>query len=343
MKIAIHNKKRGFSRRWINYCDENNIAYKSINCCDTDIIQQIKDCDGLMYDFDQNDYKAVLFARQLLYSMQMAGKKVFPDFNTCWHFDDKVGQKYLLESINAPFVPSYVFYTRKEAIDWLNKTTFPKVFKLRGGAGSANVSLAKNKREAKKFIAKAFGRGFSQFDGQKHVKDMWGKYRMKRVTLARFFRSCGRFFIPTEFAKMHGREKGYVYFQDFIPDNLFDIRVIVIGEKAFAFKRMVRKGDFRASGSGNFLYGKVEIDERCVKIAFEINKTIKSQSIAYDFVFDKENNPLIVEISYGFIAKVYDSCEGYWDKEMNWHEGQHFDFCGWMVENLITETENRVW
>lgn len=43
-------------------------------------------------------------------------------------------------------------------------------------------------------------------------------------------------------------------------------------------------------------------------------------------------NPLIVEISYGFIAKVYDKCEGYWDKELNWHKGENFDFCGWMVE-----------
>jgi hypothetical protein len=101
----------------------------------------------------------------------------------------------------------------------------------------------------------------------------------------------------------------------------------------------VRKNDFRASGGGNIVYNKKEIDKRCVKIAFEVNEKIKAQSIAYDFVFDKKNNPLIVEISYGYSAPAYDKCEGYWDKEMSWHEGENFDFCGWMIENLIQSTQ----
>jgi glutathione synthase/RimK-type ligase-like ATP-grasp enzyme len=57
-----------------------------------------------------------------------------------------------------------------------------------------------------------------------------------------------------ETEKKFNPEKNYVYFQDFIPQNDFDIRIIVIGKRAFAIKRMVRKGDFRASGSGNIKY-----------------------------------------------------------------------------------------
>ena len=44
------------------------------------------------------------------------------------------------------------------------KRLFPKVFKLRGGAGAANVKLVKSKRDFIKLINKAFGRGFSQFN-----------------------------------------------------------------------------------------------------------------------------------------------------------------------------------
>ncbi|MDY4789545.1 MAG: hypothetical protein SO179_03135 [Bacteroidales bacterium] len=144
-----------------------------------------------------------------------------------------------------------------------------------------------------------------------------------------------RLFIPTEFAKMYHSEKGYVYFQDFIPNNSFDIRVVVVGDKAFALKRLVRKNDFRASGGGSIIYDKNQIDERCVKIAFDVNEKIQSQSIAYDFVFDKDNNPLIVEISYGYSKKAYDKCEGYWDMDLNWHKGENFDFCGWMIEQVM--------
>ena len=155
MKIAIH-KSGGFSDRWIEYCEKNHIDYKIVNAYDTDIIQQMADCDAFMWHHFHNSYKDALFAKQLLFSLQQAGKRVFPDFNTGWHFDDKVGQKYLLEAIGAPLVPSYVFYTKKEALDWIDKTTFPKVFKLRGGAGASNVKLAHTKKEARHLVKKVF-------------------------------------------------------------------------------------------------------------------------------------------------------------------------------------------
>lgn len=45
------------------------------------------------------------------------GIKSCPDENTCWHFDDKIGHKYLLEAIDAPLAPSYVFYNRIDELD----------------------------------------------------------------------------------------------------------------------------------------------------------------------------------------------------------------------------------
>ena len=70
----------------------------------------------------------------------------------------------------------------------------------------------------------------------------------------------------TEYARVTGNEKGYIYFQEFIPDNDFDIRVIVIGDKAFAIKRMVRENDFRASGSGSILYEKEHFTDETIRI-----------------------------------------------------------------------------
>jgi glutathione synthase/RimK-type ligase-like ATP-grasp enzyme len=334
MKIAIQQiVESSFHERWIEYCDNNNIPYKLVNCYDLDIIQQLKDCDALMWFLFVNNYKDALFGKQLLYSLEISGKKTFPNFSTGWHYDDKVGQKYLLESIGAPMVPSYVFYSKKEALDWIKTTTFPKVFKLRGGASSANVRLVQTKRQAMRLVNKAFGRGFSQFNRWNNLKDRIGKYKLGKDTFIGVCKGIARLFIPTEYAKMHAPEKGYIYFQDFIPDNHFDIRVIVIGDKAFAIKRMVRNNDFRASGSGMIIYDKKQIPEICVKIAFDVNRHIKSQCIAYDFVFDGEK-PLIVELSYAFLARVYDPCEGYWNQNLEWHEGS-FNPYGWMIEDLM--------
>ena len=331
MKIAIHHRPGSFSDRWIEYCKENNIPYKIVNAYDTDIVQQVDDCTAFMWHHTQCDYRDKLFAKQLIYSLEAMGLKVFPDFHTTWHFDDKVGQKYLLEAIGAPLVPSYVFYDKKEAVEWVNQTTFPKVFKLRGGAGSANVQLVPAKKDAIRLVNRAFGKGFPQFNRRGNLKERIRKYKEGKDTLWGVCKGIGRLFIPTELAKMVGPEKGYVYFQDFIPNNTFDIRIIIVANKAFAIKRLTRKNDFRASGSGMIIYNKEEIDEQCVKIAFIVNEKIKSQSIAFDFVFDADNNPMIVEISYGFIKEVYDPCEGFWNKDLNWHEGP-FDPYGWMVE-----------
>lgn len=340
MKIAIHHTPGTFSDRWIDYCKINNVPYKLVNAYDTNIIAQVKDCDVFMWHHHHADYRDTLFAKQLLYSLQMAGKKVFPDFNTGWHFDDKVGQKYMLEAIGAPLVPSHVFYSKQEAIDWVEQTSFPKVFKLRGGAGAVNVKLVYTKRQAKCLIRKAFGKGFPQFDRWNNLKERLKKFRSGKDSFLGVCKGIGRLFVLTDFAKMHSPEKGYVYFQDYIPDNKFDIRVIVVSDKVFALKRMCRENDFRASGSGNIKYNPNEIDSRCVQKSLEIARRLNNSCMAYDWVFDNENTPLIIEVSYGFDVHSYDFCRGYWDKDLNWHEGK-FIPQNWMVENEINRYDDK--
>ena len=339
MKIAIHHRRGSFSDRWIAYCKKEGIDLKLVNAYGSDIIQQVAGCDVFMWHFYQEDYRDMQMAKALIHSLEAKGVRCFPDSHTCWHFDNKVWEKYLLEAVGAPLVPSYVFYTEKEALEWVGKTTFPKVFKLKGGAGASNVKLAHTQKEAERLIKQCFGKGFSQYRWQDQLKEQWRKYKMGKVGLRMVLRPIYYAFksYPTTFSQYHQKEIGYAYFQDFIPDNSFDIRVCVVGEKAFALKRMTRKDDFRASGSGTIVYDKQQIDERCVQNAFEVNRKLQAQSIAFDFVFDKVGNPLIIEISYGYSVKAYDLCEGYWTENMIWHEGTHFDFCGWMVDNLIKQ------
>ena len=331
--IAIHHSKGSFSDRWIAYCKANEIAYKIVDCYQSDIMHQLDDCDALMWHINHQNSKDVLFAKQLLYSVNAAGKRVFPDYNTAWHFDDKVGQKYLLEAIGAPLVPTWIMYNKKDALVWAEKNSFPKVFKLRGGAGSANVRLAKTKSEAVQLIEKAFGRGFSQYDSFGNLKERIRKYKLGKTDIFDVVKGFVRIIYPTKYTLVAGRERGYVYFQEFIPENNYDIRVIVIGDKAFAIKRMVRDDDFRASGSGNIRYEKVNFEDTTIKLSFFLSCKLKSQCVAFDYVY-QDKQPYLVEISFGFVKEVYDSCVGYWDNEMNWYEGL-FDPYGWMVDDLL--------
>lgn len=78
MKIAIHHTEGSFSDRWIEYCRKQDIPYKIVDAYDTDIVEQVRDCDIFMWHHSHGNYKDVLFAKQLLYSLQKSGKKVFP-------------------------------------------------------------------------------------------------------------------------------------------------------------------------------------------------------------------------------------------------------------------------
>jgi glutathione synthase/RimK-type ligase-like ATP-grasp enzyme len=321
-QLAIHHEQGSYSDRWIAYCEEQRIAYKVVNCFASDIIQQLANASGLLWHWTLNDPGEQLIARQLLCAVEAMGLSVFPNISTCWHYNDKIGQKYLLEAIGAPIVPTHVFYSLSEALSWIENASFPKVFKLSKGAGSANVRLVHNVHEARRLTKQGMTRGFSPVSG--YTQDAQKRFRIARRR-GDLFSVLRR--LPSALAKIQqmkrevARERGYVYFQDFIPGNDFDTRITIIGNRAFAYIRNVRPRDFRASGSGDLNYDVSQINMQCVRTAFEVAKKIGSQSLAFDFVLD-ENRPLILEVSYCFIPQLVHACEGHWDEQLNWHPGQ---------------------
>ncbi|MEN8155078.1 MAG: hypothetical protein ABFR75_13760 [Acidobacteriota bacterium] len=338
MKIAIHHRERSFSDRWISYCRKTNIPFKLVDCFATDIIDQIQDCDALMWNWDHLDPRSTLFALQLIYSVEAMGKRVFPDSNTCWYFDDKIGQKYLFEAIGAPYVDSYIFYSREEALKWIDTITYPKVHKLRNGAGSYNVRLVNSRSKAKKIIKKSFRRGFQRFNSIVHFKESIRNFKCNKSSVVNLTKAFLRLCFKVKINKFCCREKGYVFFQDFIEGNDSDIRVVIIAKRAFAIKRIVRRNDFRASGSGKILYEKELIPIETIEQAFKISDKIKSQCIAFDFIKDNSGKFYIVEISHTFAVKGYDPCVGYWDKDLVFFEG-NFNPQSWLVDMIVADAD----
>ncbi|MDD2961541.1 MAG: hypothetical protein PHR45_05615 [Muribaculaceae bacterium] len=335
MKIGIHKKVGSYSDRWIEYCKENNIDYKIVNAYDSNIVEQLVDCDIFMWHHHHANYRDALFAKQLLNSLETAGKKVFPDFKTDWHFDDKLGQKYLFEALGIQAAPSYAFYDKKSAKKWIDSTTFPKVFKLRGGAGSANVQLAKSKKDAVKFVNKCFSRGFSQFDGIRNFKERIKHYRNSKDTLFGVFKGFGRMFIKTEFAKMHPKEKGYAYFQEFIPNDGYDIRIEIVEDKAIALIRKARKNDFRASGGHMDYFNHEYITPDVIKFAFDVYDKLSMQSCAMDLVRNNIDGKLyVVEVCYCYGVDDDEFDHGYWDRDGNLHN-EKFNGLDLMIESVI--------
>jgi len=322
MKIAIHHKEGTFSNRWIEYCQSNNISFKIVDCYANNITKELDGCCALLWHWQHYVPKDVLVARQIISAVETMGLKVFPSMQTCWHYDDKIAQKYLLEAVNAPLVPTFVFYELDEALKWIDTAQFPKVFKLRKGAGSVNVRLITNRREAKRLALKAFKNGFKPtrklfYDANKQIREM----RFQEGLFATLRKIPNAIRRINRVNKGLGRERGYFYIQEFMPDNNYDTRITVIGRRAFGFTRNTRPNDFRASGSGIIDYNLDRINPQCIEIAFDVTRKIGAQSLAFDFVQCLDGEPRIVEISYAFAAYAVYDCPGYWDVNIVWHEG----------------------
>jgi len=322
VRIAIHPRQGSFSDRWIERCEAAGIDHVIVDGYSSAIMDALRGCDAFFWHFNHDNPTDLLMARHVLYAAESAGLLIFPNRKTCWHFDDKVAQKYLLEAVDAPLIPTVVFYEKRTALGWLSGAQYPVVCKLRAGAHAANVRLLRNVSEARRFCRRAFGRGLSAVPGYftdvpskaRSVKD-FSDFRARMGRLPRLFLHRMRT------RRRANRERGYVLFQEFIPDNRYDTRVTVIGDRAWAFIRRVRKNDFRASGSRQIDHDPDKIDARCVRIAFETAGKLGTQCTAFDFVTCSRRGPLIVEMSYGFAPRPVFDVPGQWSPDLQWHAG----------------------
>ena len=319
LKIGIHYVEGmadySWSYAWEKILKEKGIEVKRINFYDTDVMKQVKDCDGIMWHWFHYPNDKIV-APKILSNIQLnMDIPIFPDLNSCWHYDEKVAQHYLLESIDAPRVPSWVFYDYNKASEFINSADYPLVFKLSVGAGSANILKIDNKEEAKDIVDKMFKKGIFPYTLNEFENTSNQKHRIKEAI--KYVKS-GEYPTPPWYYML---QKDYVYFQKFLPNNNYDIRVTIIGKRAFGFIRYNRDNDFRASGSGKIDYDINKIPKEAIEIAFDVSKKCKFQSMAYDFMYD-ENKLVINEMSYCYSGEAVGKCKGYWDNNMNWIEKQ---------------------
>jgi glutathione synthase/RimK-type ligase-like ATP-grasp enzyme len=339
--IGIHESSDSYSDRWIEWCNENHVPFKKLNCLASDVIQQCEGLTAVLWHWTLMSLEEPLVARQIVASLEKTGIIVYPSVADCWHYDDKVGQKYLLEAIDAPAIPTWVFTDSDAAQKWISRATWPKVFKLRCGSSSENVHLVRSKEEAEGFCRRAFSTGFHAEPGYlkdarrrvthtKNWKDLIGKIKRAPKSIVSTLR----------LHKYAPRQRGYVLFQEFLAGNQGDTRVTVIGGRAFGVVRQNRPNDFRASGSGEANWDPRLVDRRFVEIAFQLAEKLNTQSLAIDFLYDSKREPVICEISYcSVVASVY-NCPGYWDREFNWHEGHCWpQDC--IIEDVVAAAESK--
>jgi len=327
MIIGVHpdnNSEASFSVKWIEFLKAHGVEVKILNLLARDFVEQLEGCDGVMcrwfhLEQDKQSIKNILFVIENYLKIP-----VFPNNDTAWHFDEKVSQWYLFRALGVAQPETWIFWDQKSALEWAKSAPYPVVFKLSVGAGSSSVLQVKNESDAVRLINRMFQRGIFPMTMNEFGFTLIPKSRKElKTTLLRPLDAC-RYIIRNEYPPLPRHwwkpECCYVLFQEFLSGNEFDTRVTIIGDRAFAFRRFNRPGDFRASGSGLLDANPESIDKRCLEMAFEVSRKGGFQTMAFDFLY-KDNNPTVCEISYTFVSSAVQSCPGHWDSQLNWHEG----------------------
>lgn len=292
---------------WTRLLKEAGHEVREVNVYRADILDQLKGCHGFMWRHAHFPRMRQIARRLLPVIERELGLVVYPDQSTCWHYDDKIAQAYLLPAAGIPTPKTWVWHDRDLALEWARTAKYPMVLKLWAGASSSNVRLVRSFTEAKFWIRRLFENGIADLE-------------MPQFSVRQKLRKVACVLLGRELPHPWELHKGYVYFQEFLPGNAFDTRITVIGNRAFGFRRFNRDNDFRASGSGRIDHDTTGISPEFVKLAFEVARKLKAQSCAIDGLWRGEK-PVIGEVTYTYASWAVHACPGHWDSDMNWREG----------------------
>ena len=227
------------------------------------------------------------------------GLPVWPPRALRQSFESKIAQAYLLDALQIPSPRTWVYWREADARAALPELPLPLVAKLSRGGRSEGVALIRSREEASKLIRQMFSLGLESMEFMRSGKARrWGKYTPVVEALRR-----GRF--------KGSHERGYVLFQEFLPDNAFDTRVVVQGDRAWASRRLVREGDFRASGSGVSDLSAKAINPAALALSWRLADALGVQSLVTD-VMQRGDAAAMGEFSFSMAPHPVRIWEGHW-------------------------------
>jgi len=187
------------------------------------------------------------------------GKRCYPSADQVLLYENKSLEAFISAAGDLPFAKTYVSHGRADALALVEQARYPLVSKVNYSAGSMGVELVPDAAKARRIVRQSFSR------------------------------TGRRLYVPWR------RQKGYVYFQEFVPNDGFDIRVILAGDRAFGYYRRVPRGDFRASGMNTV--ERRALPEEAIRVALEVRKRVRSPQLVVDMVHGPDGRYTIIEFS----------------------------------------------
>lgn len=241
------------------FAKNNNISYSFLNVHSDNWIAEARKYDIIVWRPLSNPSSLYEERTKIAYLEKVLKIKCYPSSSELWYYEDKIRQYFHMSATNLPVIPTFISFDERECLSRIESLEYPLISKSYIGSGSLNVSKINSKYEAKRHISKAFSKGVNTY-------------------------------FP------YFRQKGYVFFQKWIEDASYDLRIILVGEMIFGYYRMKPKSDFRASGAGLIVYDEIPLE--AVLLAKKVKEKMPSTVIAVDVLkSNKENKFYIIETS----------------------------------------------
>ena len=261
-------KERAYYPKYERFLKNNNIYYEYYDPFKSNWMEEAKKFDLIVWHTD-SDPSTQDIAKSKIYIFEKMGIKSLPSYDEIWSYEDKVRATYLYKLYNLPHIPTFISHCKEEVLAYLEQANYPLIAKISTGSASFGVDKIENYEQAKKNVDQIFS------------------YKGKET----YFR--------------YVNQKNYVYFQEFVDDATYDLRIICIGNDLFGYYRYPNKGDFRASGAGN--YEKKEIPVEALELAYQVKEKFGSVCLATDFVYSEKRKQFLIIESSIFIG--VDTCE----------------------------------
>jgi glutathione synthase/RimK-type ligase-like ATP-grasp enzyme len=252
--------RKPYYTKFEKFLKNNKIPYEYFDIHSSSWVEDARKLDMIIWRPMSSPWE-IEEAREKIYFLERyCNKLVYPSFAEIMFYEKKILQYYILKNEGFPVIGTFISHDYDEVLRWIEKTQYPFVSKINTGAGSQGVSLVKNKNQAKRLTENIFRAGEATY---------W------------------------PFLK----QKNYVFFQNYMENKGFDLRVTVIDENnIFGYFRKIPAGDFRASGMNLIL--KKELPREPIKTALDITKRLNFTNLSVDFLQSvKDDKFYIIEAS----------------------------------------------
>jgi glutathione synthase/RimK-type ligase-like ATP-grasp enzyme len=285
--------------KYRNFLEANEIPYRLYDIHRSTWLEEAAELDFVVWRPMSFPYELEECRRKFHVLERHLGKLCHPSFDEALLYEDKILQHYLLTLHGLPVAETFVSHSAAEARRHLATRAYPAVWKLTTGSGSWGVELAPDAA-----TALDWGRDVFSFSGRSTYWPFLG-------------------------------QKNYVYVQRLEPNQGFDVRVIVVGDKVFGYYRDVPQGEYRASGMG--LVRKEALPRPAVLVARRAAEALGMPCLAVDCIIDPSGaRAIVIEVSSFIQMETPEQMVV--DGEPGWLEGDDLRFVPgqvWVQEETL--------